>query len=219
MLLKTFDFLIRWSFYALFFLAPLVFTSQTSELFEYNKMMLTYGFTILIAFLWISKNIATGHWSLVIGKLGIGLLIYLASHFLSTIFSIDPHTSIWGYYSRFHEGLLASISYVFLYFAGINNLTKSDVVGILKSSFAAGVIIALWGVAEHLGTSPSCVIFTGQADVACWIQDVKNRVFATLGQPNWMAAYLNVLILAALGFGIEGKRQPAKGKSYFYILL
>ena len=194
------NYVIRWSFYLLFFLVPLIFTSINSELFEFNKMMLTYSLTIIIVAAWLIKMVLTQKIIYRRTFLEIPLLLYFFSHLLSTIFSIDPHTSIWGYYSRFHEGLLATISYILLYFAAVSNLDKNDVKNIFYSSFAAGIIVAIWGILEHFGMSISCLVFTGKFDVACWIQDVKNRVYATLGQPNWMAAYLDILILIALSF-------------------
>ncbi|MBL7078659.1 O-antigen ligase family protein, partial [Candidatus Shapirobacteria bacterium] len=36
-------------------------------------------------------------------------------------------------------------------------------------------------------------------DKNVWVQDVQNRVFSTLGQPNWLAAYLNILLMIVLG--------------------
>lgn len=192
--------LIRWAFYALFFLVPLVFYSKSYELFEYNKMMLTYGLTIFIAGAWIGKMVLNKKIIFRRTFLDWPILLYLASHILSTIFSLDVHTSIWGYYSRFHEGLLATISYLILFYALVSNLTKKEVIKSLLFSFVSGVIVSLWGTLEHFGTSISCIFITGQANDDCWIQDVRNRVFATLGQPNWMAAYLDVLILATLGF-------------------
>jgi len=42
------------------------------------------------------------------------------------ILSLDPHTSIWGYYSRFNGGLLSIISYIFLYFAFVSNLKDEE---------------------------------------------------------------------------------------------
>ncbi len=208
--------IIEWGFYALFFLVPLIFTSATSELFEYNKMMLTYGLTIIIALAWVTKMVLTKKIIYRRTFLEIPLLLYLASHILSTLFSIDIHTSIWGYYSRFHEGLLATASYLLLYFAAVSNLQKRQAINILKISFASGVIVSLWGFAEHFGASPSCLLFTGKFDDTCWIQDVKNRVFATLGQPNWMAAYLDILILAALGFLGKNESQPVQNENVKY---
>jgi O-antigen ligase len=194
------DLLISGTFYLLFFLVPLVFSSSTSELFEYNKMMLTYGATVVIVAAWIAKMIATKKFVYRRTFLEIPLLLYLGSHILSTIYSIDPHISIWGYYSRFHEGLLATISYILLYFAAVSNLSAVHVKRILYFSFASAIIVSVWGAMEHFGNSPSCMIITHKTGVDCWIQDVKNRVFATLGQPNWMAAFLDVIIFALLGF-------------------
>ena len=206
-LIKICDRVISWGFYVLFFLVPLVFSSQTSELFEYNKMMLTYGLTIIIVSAWVIKMLVAKRFIYRRSFLEIPLILYLGSHILSTIFSIDPHISIWGYYSRFHEGLLASVSYIILYFAAVSNLNREHVKRILYVSFASAVVVSFWGILEHFGHSPSCLIITGNFGVDCWIQDVKNRVFATLGQPNWMAAYLNVIILAILGFALSVKKK------------
>lgn len=192
--------IISWGFYLLFFCVPLIFTSINSELFEFNKMVLTYGLTIIIVGAWICKMILTGKLIYRRTLLEIPLLLYFTSHVLSTIFSIDTRTSIFGYYSRFHEGLLATISYILLYFAAVSNLNKDNVKNIFYASFAAGIIVAVWGTFEHYGHSLSCLMVTGSFDVGCWVQDVKNRVYATLGQPNWMAAYLDVLILTSFAF-------------------
>jgi len=49
--------LIRWSFYSLFFLVPLIFLPNTSELFEFNKMITVYIFTAIIAGSWVIEMI------------------------------------------------------------------------------------------------------------------------------------------------------------------
>ncbi|MCL4398114.1 O-antigen ligase family protein [Patescibacteria group bacterium] len=202
------DLIISASFYLLFFLVPLVFSSQTSELFEYNKMMLVYALTVVVAGAWLIKMIAAKKFVYRRSFLEIPLILYLGAHVLSTIFSIDPHISVWGYYSRFHEGLLASASYILLYFAAVSNLTKDHIKKILLISFASAVIVSLWGAMEHFGHSPSCLLITGKFSDDCWVQDVQGRVFATLGQPNWMAAYLDVLLLSVLGFLFSATRLP-----------
>lgn len=213
--------IIDYSFYLLFFLVPLIFYSGNFELFEYNKMMTTYALTVIVISAWILKLTATygfspKMWLKAVKRtpLDIPIALYLVSHILSTIFSIDPHVSFWGYYSRFHEGLLASLSYIALYYAAVSNLKRDNIIKILLATFASSIIVSLWGISEHFGGSPSCFFITGQYDNTCWIQDVKNRVFATLGQPNWMAAYLSVTILTLIGSGTEylltrSKEKPA----------
>ncbi|MBI4099735.1 O-antigen ligase family protein [Candidatus Microgenomates bacterium] len=209
------DKIIEWCFYLLFFLVPLWFYAGSSELFEYNKMMLTYGLTIVIVAAWALKCLAAKKLLWRKTFLDIPLFLYFGTHVLSTIFSIDPHVSVWGYYSRFHEGLLATTSYLLLYFAAVSNLQRLQVLRILLVSFISGAIVSVYGALEHFGASPSCLIITGRFDVDCWVQDVKNRVFATLGQPNWMAAYLDIVLLTSLGF----LQRAKKGSSFFWALI
>ena len=52
--------IIEYSFYAIFLLVPLVFAGNTSELFELNKMWLTWEITLFIAATWFTKMIAQG---------------------------------------------------------------------------------------------------------------------------------------------------------------
>lgn len=216
---KAADLVIKWAFYTLFFFVPLVFFKDSFELFEYNKMMLTYALAVIIGSAWLIKMICQPNFNFVTTfrsirrtPFDIPIMLYLLSHVLSTVFSIDVHTSLWGYYSRYHEGLFATLSYLLLFYAAVSNLTKKDVLRIIFSSFAAGVIVSLYGALEHFGNSPSCLMITGKFDDSCWIQDVKGRVFATLGQPNWMAAYLDVLILTALGFVFRLKSDVLSSK-------
>ncbi|MBI4035803.1 O-antigen ligase family protein [Candidatus Daviesbacteria bacterium] len=201
------DKIISYSFYALFFLTPLVWSSSNYELFEYNKMILTYGFTIIIVGAWILKSINDKRLTIKRTPLDISLLLFLGANIFSTIFSIDPHTSIWGYYSRSNGGLLSLISYLLLYWAFVSNIDLSKIKYLFWAAFASGFLISLWAIAEHFGVSFSCVILRGEFNANCWIQDVQARVFATLGQPNWLAAYLAMLIFPALYFFLTATKK------------
>src|SRR3989344_788044 len=121
--------IIEFSFYSLFFFVPLAFASDTFELFEFNKMWLTYGLTIIIAASWIAKMILQRRILLCRTPLDIPIALFLTSQIISTIFSWDPHVSIWGYYSRFNGGLLSMISYVFLYYAFVSNFRNEQARG------------------------------------------------------------------------------------------
>ena len=172
-------------------------------------MILTYGFTVLIIGTWVLKTIndkqslrSDDLKRLTIKRtpLDIPLLLFLGANILSTIFSIDIHTSIWGYYSRSNGGLLSIISYLLLYWAYCSNMDKEKVLTTLKFALASGAIVSLYAISEHFGISPSCISLRGEFNASCWIQDVQSRVFATLGQPNWLAAYLSMLIFPSLYF-------------------
>ncbi|MBI2036710.1 hypothetical protein HYT17_03710 [Candidatus Microgenomates bacterium] len=116
---------IEYLFYALFFFVPLIFLPVTSELFEFNKMILTYAATALIGGFWAVKMALAGRFSIQRTPLDIPILLFLISQVISTILSIDVHTSIWGYYSRSNGGLLSIISYIFLYYAFVSNFKNT----------------------------------------------------------------------------------------------
>jgi len=261
---------IEYSFYLLFFLVPLAFTSDTSELFEFNKLWITFIITVVIGFFWVTKMIIKKEFRLQRTPLDIPIGLFLISEVISTFLSLDMHTSLWGYYSRFNGGLFSILSYVFLYYAFVTNLKDEEVkkeekqhfefkkiylfvVGVviffigalissqIKSADPAGIpyqmlatlatslisfavlmkaapkgvfrrslyailssalLVVLWGLPSHFGYDPTCLLFRGTFDVACWTNDFqpKIRMFSTLGQPDWLGAYLAVLlpVIAAL---------------------
>ena len=210
--------IIEYSFYALFFLTPLAFTDKTSELFEFNKMWLIFGLTIIIGTSWITKMILQKEIRIQRTPLDIPILLFLISQFISTVVSLDTHVSIWGYYSRFNGGLLSIISYIFLYYAFISNLSHLGnllIKRILLVSLISGAIVALWGLPSHFGYDPTCFIFRGTLDVTCWTEafQPKIRIFSTLGQPNWMAAYLAILLPIAIAFAIQKTQSFRKSES------
>ncbi len=239
-MIKVCSRIIEYSFYSLFLLVPLAFTDKTSELFELNKMWLTWGLTIIIAMAWFTKMILQKKIIFQRTPLDIPIGLFLASQIISTIFSLDAHTSFWGYYSRFNGGLLSTIAYIFLYYALLSNFAEGGTTGrapdsahlskaegalaggkvgtgpaakmvkrLLFISLASGLIVALWGLPSHFGYDPTCFIFRGTFDVSCWTTDFmpKVRIFSTLGQPAWLAAYLAILIPIAIAFTIKNSKS------------
>jgi putative inorganic carbon (hco3(-)) transporter len=197
-------------FFALLVITPLLFTKLTSELFEYNKMMFVYALTLIITGTWIVRMISERRLILKLTRLGIPLGLFLLSQFASTGYSIDPHTSIWGYYSRSNGGLLSVISYLLLFWAFISNFEKEDVLKFLKAAVLSGVLVSLYSIPEHFGVSPSCIILTNEFTASCWVQDVQARVFGTIGQPNWLAALLGMLIFPAIYFFLTANTKLSR---------
>lgn len=202
-------------YYLLFFLTPLVMYPATSEIFEFNKMLFIYASTTLIVFFWALKMILNRKIILKKTPLDVPIILFVSSLVLSTTFSIDVHTSIFGYYGRFNGGLLSILSYVVLFYGFISNeinLKKS-----LLWSLFSSVIVILWGLPGHFNRDLTCPTFntiltamSGNLDSAslnsiwttkfnnsCWsretnVFDPASRMFSTLGQPNWLGAYLAI---------------------------
>lgn len=178
---------IAFGFYLLFFLTPLVFNPfrllPSYELFEWNKMMFVYALTVIIVGAWAGRMIISRKIIFEKTPFQLPLLLFLGSQSLSTLFSIDPHVSIFGYYSRFHGGLLSTLAYTLLYFAFVSNRKSINFRMILTLIFVSAISVTAYGLAQRLGV-----------DAHIWVQDVRNRVFSTFGQPNWLAAYLAVIL-------------------------
>jgi len=111
------------------------------------------------------------------------LLLFLISQIICTVTSIDIYTSIHGYYSRLNGGLLSIITFISLFFIiplYLDDKFKDTLINLILLS---GFFVAIFGILEHFGI-----------DKNMWVQDVQSRVFSTLGQPNWLAAYLCILL-------------------------
>ncbi len=217
--------IIRGSFYLLFILVPLILTPWNYELFEYNKMMVTYALAAVIGGAWIVQMIAERTIRIVKTPFDIPLWLFATTQLISTLFSMDPHVSWMGYYSRFNGGMWSIITYVFLYYAFVAHFSRTIASGImnqeakgkniktqktnshthdsslfihekihtlLKIAVSTGVVVALYGALERMGI-----------DKHLWVQDVQNRVFSTLGQPNWLAAYLVALLPVSMALTIR----------------
>ncbi|HEX9008400.1 MAG TPA: O-antigen ligase family protein [Patescibacteria group bacterium] len=189
---------IRYLFYLLFFFTPIVMYTGTSEVFEFNKMLFVYVITTLITAFWLTKSFSSKKFTIAKTPLDIPVLLFLLSQIISTFLSIDRHTSVWGYYSRFHGGLASTISYIVLFYAFVSNVAgdKKARREFLWAIIGSAVLVSVYGVLEHFGI-----------DKDVWVQDVQNRVFSTLGQPNWLSAYLLAVLPLTVFMAFEAKNK------------
>lgn len=187
---KIADQFIAYSFYFLFAIVPLVFSAANIELFEFPKMMLVYATTIVTLALWTIKSILANKVIFRKTFLDLPLLLFLLAQGASTFFSIDRHTSIWGYYTRPYGGLISTTTFAILYWAYVSNMQKRETKNTIRFLLTSAIVVSIWGIMEHFGKSAGCLVLRGQLNVACWTPDVKARVFASIGQPNWLAAWL-----------------------------
>lgn len=190
---------IQFLFGVLLFLVPLILWPFTSELFEFNKIVLVYLLTTVIVATWLARMIVERKFIFRRTILDIPLLVFLGSQLISTLLSIDPLTSWLGYYSRFNGGLFSVICYLLLYWAFVSNIDKKGALKLIKTTLVSAVIVSIYGVLERLGI-----------DKNVWVQDVQHRVFSTLGQPNWLASWLVALIPVSWVFILKEESHKAK---------
>lgn len=168
----------------LFFLTPFIFSPFNSESFEIPKMYFIYAITLAIVlfhsinYFQKNTNLFNKH------PLNFPISIFVISQILATIFSIDRYTSFFGFYSRLNGGLLSLLTFFSLFIILQNYLDAKFIKKIITFTLISGTTIALYGILQKFGI-----------DKQYWPNnDVTSRVFSTLGQPNWLAAYLCILI-------------------------
>ncbi len=183
-------------FYILFFLTPLAVYPYTSELFEFNKIIVLYFLTTLIITCWAVEMVVEKRFVFKKTILDTPLLIFLGTQGISTILSLDLRTSLLGYYLRFNGGLASSICYALLYWAWVTNMDAKKTRIVSYVLLSASFFVSIYAIAQHFGI-----------DRDLWVQDVQNRVFSTLGQPNWLAAWVVAImpITWTLAIGIKQK--------------
>lgn len=186
-------------------------------------MIFTYIAVALITTIWLAKSVVEKKFTFKKTPFDWFIVFFLLSQLISTALSIHPRTSLFGYYTRFHGGLFSTFSYLILFYATATFITKKHITHFIGSVLIGALLASLYAFPEHFGYSPSCLLLTNQLDASCWIQDVQSRVFGTFGQPNWLAAYLVLLLpLAALvgifSFSSKDKASTTKWNKIFPVL-
>ncbi len=205
------------SYQALLFITPLIVCFFAHELFEFPKMFFVYGATILITSLFLLQTLQSKKLTLPYDKGIKWLLLTLAAFFslyiLATVNSLHPYTSFWGYYSRVNGGLLSLICYLTLATIGYLVLVskkeggQQEVYKLIKTLLASSFIVSGYAIGQHFGV-----------DKAMWVQNSQARVFSTLGQPNWLAAYLAAILPLSLLFSLNSEGKEKYQYSILFII-
>lgn len=204
-------------------MVPFVVLPVNSELFEFNKMLFIYIITSLIVCLWVLRCLQEN--TLIIKKtpFDVPLILFLGSQIMSTLFSIDQHTSFFGYYGRFNGGLLSTMVYIVLYYGFVTHITENIqavIRTIFKISIVSSLFVVLWGLPGRFNHDLSCLLFTSKFDNTCWTAQFRpaERMFSTLGQPNWLGAYLSITFFISFFTLFSSVTKKARMLSFAGIL-
>ena len=203
---------IRALYYILFFIVPLIVIPSTSELFELNKMLVIYVVALMVFCFGALDTVIHEKTIFRRTPLDIPLGIFMGVMVLSMLFSIDRHTSFFGYYGRFNGGVLSIAAFIVLYYGAAWYLPWKHVLNIMRVSVVTSCLVMIWGLSGKIGYDFSCLLFTGQLNNSCWTDQFRpsERMFSTLGQPNWLGAYLAASFFIAAYLYV---RQPFKERS------
>jgi len=178
---------------AILCITPVIITPFFQDYFYFSKIFFVMLLSSVAGIYWflnrdgeslnlhISEKIITVYYVLVI---------------VSTFLSINVSRSIWGIERR-EEGIFTITLYIFLYFFSRRkyNFSKKHVKFLLISSS----IVALYGIFQYFGFDPI------PRDVirVNW----QGRAFSTMGNPNFLGAYLTLILPIASYVYVSSKEK------------
>ncbi|MFA5104019.1 MAG: tetratricopeptide repeat protein [Candidatus Margulisiibacteriota bacterium] len=209
---KYLDLAIEITFYALILFAPLFFDRRIGIVFSLTKATWIRALTFIILGLIATKLLSSKGNKFIRTPLDIPVLTYIVVVAASTLISINVWISFIGSYGRY-EGFITILNYVVLFFVTANYIdTIRKKRRIMMLALISSLVMGLYGIIQRIG-----------ADPYQWGGVVTNeRVIATIGQPNFLAAYLAMAFLMGiyLLFTLNNnrpiyfsKKEPAKNMS------
>lgn len=203
---------ILFSYFALAIITPLIFSTQNSELFEVPKMLFVYFFASVILTLTLVKFIFAEKFTFRKNIILTTFFLFICIQLMSAFTSIDKFTSVFGYPTRLNGGLLSQFAYFVILACGLINLKLEDAKKLIDALVLSAFVVSVWGILGHFGYDPNCLILTGHLNASCWQAEFNPtlRIFSTLGQPNWLASYLLLIIPLSIALVISSKNQNRK---------
>ena len=198
---NLFNKIIKISIYLLVFLLPLFWLPFTFEAFEFNKQYLLFFLVSLAFFAWIAKMaLVDKEIKFKRTPLDIPVLAFLFIAILSTIFSADKGSSLFGFYGRFSDGLIGLLSLGIFYFLITNNTQintdrntdkhRLNVSGILKAFLWSSFFTILLSYLSAFGIWAKLQSLTGLKLPFVMLQGTFNP---TSGSMEGLAVFLSIL--------------------------
>lgn len=218
--------LIEINYLAVIFLVPLFFSYffTTQNIFELNKLVLFktllwslflfsgFKFIFYCSPIYLFKN-NKAHIFFIFKKYFIIPLIFIAGLGISLLFSTNLTQSFFGSYER-QQGFLSYLFYVIWFLLLVINissknreLNKKKILRIIVTATASGFLVAFYGVLQILNI-----------DFLTWSESIalSHRVTSSLGQPNFLASFLLLVIPLSLYLFLKSQKFLVK---FFYSLI
>lgn len=168
------------SLFLLLIATPLIHTNLLTEQFEFPKMFLIYFMGSFIIFIYLLGLV----WKVFpFKKLPTYVYIFFLTQIISSLFSDFGYTFLWGYYPRLNGGLISSIIYFGILTSVYSTFDYREILRVVFYGLLLSIIpISFIGIFQYIGSLGTSV----------------ERVYSTIGQPNWSALHLvwGILIIS-----------------------
>jgi len=192
------DWLMELIFLIIIFLIPTIFDRRLGIVFSGTKVAWLRALVIIILSFWSLKIILRKH-QFIRSPLDWPVMAFLFVTTIATITSVHPYTSFVGFYGRF-EGLTTWYLFGLLFFIALNYFrSEKQLKRIILCVLCAAVLMSIYGIIQRHELDP--YMWGG---VVTW-----QRVIGTIGQPNFLAAYVIMAFFLGLVLFLE-KRVSSK---------
>lgn len=195
--------IIVWLIGIILVLVPLLFTQSIFIGLIFPKTMLFYSLTTILIIIYSILIYFDRQFIPRLSKIGWIFLALILAFTLSTIFSSQPYTSIWGAFNRM-DGLLTWFYYL-AFFIIVSGITR------YKNSWQTILKIAISGI----------IIISIYAIYKLWFIDDSSiyRAESSLGNPVFLGGYLAMSIPLALSYILNKKYSVFKVISFLALIL
>jgi tetratricopeptide (TPR) repeat protein len=192
---SIFDISIEMLFIALVFLAPVIFDRRVGIVFSLTKVTAIRLVMIAILTVWAVKLMLKQQHRFIRTPLDYPVLAYLLCATAATLTSVHVITSFMGFYGRY-EGLSTLYCYGLLFYVATNFIrTKEQILRVMYTVIIAGICMSVYGVIQRMGLDPYA-----WGGVVTW-----QRIIGTIGQPNFLAAYVDMAFIIGLALLLNMK--------------
>ncbi|MBN1595690.1 tetratricopeptide repeat protein [candidate division FCPU426 bacterium] len=180
--------------YLVMFSIPLFFIILTRDQFELPKLTLLRILTVLMLGVWGIRILAAGRFDFRRTPLDVPIAVWCILQILTTFISVSPYVSYRGEYENF-RGLLTVLNYPVLYYIAVHFIrSRIQIQRLFFVILLTGLITTVYGIAQFFGL-----------DFIAWnpTSIAPGRYFSSLGNPNFLASYLAMVMPIIVIFFIE----------------
>lgn len=192
---KYLDFVIKIILWAIVFLVPLFFVTNTPSALELGKQVILVGLVGVAFLLWVGRMAIKSQIQFRANFIFIPVFVLLIVFGLSTIFSDYQTQSLWGFFggeSRSYVVLVFLIAFFVLF---VNNIkTTRDIIISLWVAWTSGLLVTVFGVLQLWGK------------FILPINGTHNMFFNTIGSVYLFGAYVSLFFLLTLSMFLYFKK-------------
>ena len=201
MKIKYFDQAVEWLFLVLLFLSAVIFDRRIGIVFSLTKVTAMRIFLIVILTIWVIKLLLDGKHHFHKTPLDWPILSFLLAVTAAALTSVHVLISFMGFYGRF-EGLTTWYVFGLFFFIATQYFRGIEKLKILIAAIAPTVsIMAIYSITQRHLLDPYA-----WGGVHTWL-----RVIGTIGQPNFLAAYMDMGFFLLLFIFLLPKKEGIKG--------